>query len=658
MKRVWSSAALAAMLSMPITGRVADAAAIGRDMPPAGSVTALSVVPGSGHADVVIAVEGPSIEIIDFTLENPRRIVVDLKGTTLGIPARLYDKVTRGGITNVRMAQWKPEIVRLVLDLDGPREYSVVRGEHDVRVSVNGPDDFAAWRIGGARAAVVSDMSVTASAAAASVTAAPAAPPAPVPAVQMDPPARSEPPAKAAAPKAFEPQQPQQSQEPRISVEFQDTEIRDVIMSFSVFSGRTIVVGKGVAGLVTASIKDQPWDVALRSILQSQGLNALEDATGIITVDSYANIADRAKVEPLFTHVISVNYAKAETMANTVKSLLGAGCGGGGGVPAGGGAAAPAAAGATTCSARGSASFDEKTNTVIVTETPSRLADIESYIHDLDIRTPQVSIKAKIISVDRTGTEQLGLSYDLGSANTFSNQLVTRFIDAAGTQPVTGNYRVNLSGDGLAAVANATRQYQSTSALSLIYNMTLGGFNLTSFLDALSEQQLTDVQAEPSVTTVDNKEATLFAGTNIAYLLTPPIIPGQIQAIAPQIQKQDIGITLRVTPHVTANRQVLMDVYAEQQVLQDVTVAGPTVAKRNSTNQVLVADGETAVISGLTQTQIVRDRKGIPFLMNLPGIGKLFSQSSSQERKQDLLILVTPHIVDEGEVIGPAVKRP
>jgi len=655
MKRVWSSAALAAMLSMPITGRVADAAAIGRDMPPAGSVTALSVVPGSGHADVVIAVEGPSIEIIDFTLENPRRIVVDLKGTTLGIPARLYDKVTRGGITNVRMAQWKPEIVRLVLDLDGPREYSVVRGEHDVRVSVNGPDDFAAWRIGGARAAVVTDMSVTTSAAAASVTAAPAAPPAPVPAVQMDPPARSEPPARAAAPKASE---PQQSQEPRISVDFQDTEIRDVIMSFSVFSGRTIVVGKGVAGLVTASIKDQPWDVALRSILQSQGLNAIEDATGIITVDSYLNIADRAKVEPLFTHVISVNYAKAETMANTVKSLLGAGCGGGGGAPAGGGAAAPAAAGATTCSARGSASFDEKTNTVIVTETPSRLADIESYIHDLDIRTPQVSIKAKIISVDRTGTEQLGLSYDLGSANTFSNQLVTRFIDAAGTQPVAGNYRVNLSGDGLAAVANATRQYQSTSALSLIYNMTLGGFNLTSFLDALSEQQLTDVQAEPSVTTVDNKEATLFAGTNIAYLLTPPIIPGQIQAVAPQIQKQDIGITLRVTPHVTANRQVLMDVYAEQQVLQDVTVAGPTVAKRNSTNQVLVADGETAVISGLTQTQIVRDRKGIPFLMNLPGIGKLFSQSDSQERKQDLLILVTPHIVDEGEVIGPAVKRP
>ena len=111
-------------------------------------------------------------------------------------------------------------------------------------------------------------------------------------------------------------------------MDFQDTDIRDVITSFSQFSGRTIVVGKGVTGIVTASIKNQPWDVALRSILQSQGLNALEDSNGIITVDSYTNIADRAKVEPLYTHVISVNYAKAEIMAATVKSLLGAGCGG------------------------------------------------------------------------------------------------------------------------------------------------------------------------------------------------------------------------------------------------------------------------------------------------------------------------------------------
>jgi type IV pilus assembly protein PilQ len=665
------------MLSVPLAGRAAGVAATDRDRPPANSVTALSIVPGSGRADVVIAVDGPAVEIIDFVLENPHRIVVDLKGATLGMAPRLYDKISRGGITNIRIAQWKPEIVRVALDLDGPHEYTVVKGDHDVKISVNGRADFAAWKIGAQpRATLLAD-----GAGIAPVAMAPAQAPVPALAVPSAPPIANAPakaektekidaPVNATRSRAREPQPQQQSNEARISVDFQDTEIRDVVTSFAVFSGRTIVVGKSVTGLVTANVKDQPWDVAMRSILQSQGLSAVEDpATGILTVDSYINIAARAQVEPLFTRVITVNYAKAETMANTVKALLGAGCGGqvpgaapGGAAGAAAAAAAaaasgaPPAAGSVTCSARGSATYDEKTNTVIVTQTQDRLNDIESYIHDLDIRTPQVSIKAKIISVDRTATEQLGLSYDLGSATTFQNTLVTRFLDPAGTQPVAGNYRVNLAGDGFAGVANATRQYQSSSALSLIYNMTLGGFNLTSFLDAMSSQQLTDVQAEPSVTTVDNKQATLFAGINIAYLLTPPIIPGQIQSVAPQVQSQNIGITLTVTPHVTANRQVLMDIYAEQTVLQTITVAGPNVSKDNSTNQVLVGDGETAVISGLTQTQIVKNKTGIPLLMDLPGIGKLFSQTDSKETKQDLLILITPHIIDEGEVIGGGKK--
>jgi type IV pilus assembly protein PilQ len=680
MKRVWRSAALAAMLLVPLSGRAAGVAATDRDRPPANSVTALSIVPGSGRADVVIAVDGPAVEIIDFVLENPHRIVVDLKGATLGMAPRLYDKISRGGITNIRIAQWKPEIVRIALDLDGPRDYTVVKGDHDVKISVNGRADFTAWKIGAQPRATA----LAGGAGFASAAAAPAQTPAPALAVPSAPPManapataenaekteKMDPPVNATRSRAREPQPQQQSTEARISVDFQDTEIRDVVTSFAVFSGRTIVVGKSVTGLVTASVKDQPWDVAMRSILQSQGLSAVEDpATGILTVDSYINIAARAQVEPLFTRVITVNYAKAETMASTVKALLGAGCGGSvpGAAPGGAAGAAAAAAaaaasgaapvaGSVTCNVRGSATYDEKTNTVIVTQTQDRLNDIESYIHDLDIRTPQVSIKAKIITVDRTASEQLGLSYDLGSATTFQNTLVTRFLDPAGTQPVAGNYRVNLSGDGFAGVANATRQYQSSSALSLIYNMTLGGFNLTSFLDAMSSQQLTDVQAEPSVTTVDNKQATLFAGINIAYLLTPPIIPGQIQSVAPQVQSQNIGITLTVTPHVTANRQVLMDIYAEQTVLQTITVAGPNVSKDNSTNQILVGDGETAVISGLTQTTITKNKTGIPILMDLPGIGKLFSQTDSKETKSDLLILITPHIVDEGEVIGGGKK--
>ena len=124
-------------------------------------------------------------------------------------------------------------------------------------------------------------------------------------------------------------EEPQQSQEKHITWSGQDAHIRDVIQMFAQYGGRSIVVGKSVEGLVTAEIKDQPWDIALKYILSAQGLAAIEQSNGMIIVDSYANIAEQAKVEPLQTRVIQVNYAKAETMAGTVRSLLGAGCGGG-----------------------------------------------------------------------------------------------------------------------------------------------------------------------------------------------------------------------------------------------------------------------------------------------------------------------------------------
>ncbi len=139
MRRVFQLAAIAAALTIGV--RSAAAA----DTPRApSSVTALSVVPAAGRAEVVVAVDG-TVDVVDFTLDNPRRIVIDFRGATLTMPPKFYDKISRGGITNVRLAQTKPEVVRLVLDLDGPRDYSVVRGEREVRIAVSGPDQFAAW---------------------------------------------------------------------------------------------------------------------------------------------------------------------------------------------------------------------------------------------------------------------------------------------------------------------------------------------------------------------------------------------------------------------------------------------------------------------------------------------------------------------------------
>ncbi len=459
------------------------------------------------------------------------------------------------------------------------------------------------------------------------------------------------------------PAAPSPFEQPRITVTYEkDTEIRDVIASFAAFANKTIVAGSGVAGTKIGymEIKDKPWDVALSAVLGSVGLTAIEDTTGIITVDSYKNLSDRQAQEPLVSQIVPVNYAKAATLSKTISDLLSAGCGKSGGAapaaaPAAGGgegaAAAPSAGGAAISTAgcgRGSVAIDDKTNSLIITETQARLNDVMGFIKDLDVRTPLVAIKAKIIAVDRTGTEQLGISYDLGTATTFQNSLVPRIVN---NTVVPGDFRVDLTGDAFAGVANATRQYKTGSAINLIYNMALGGYNLTSFLDALSQEQLSDIQAEPSTTTLDNSKATLFSGSTLSYLLTPPVPAGQLNSVAPQIQTKEIGITLEVTPRVTANRMVNLTVSAVQEQLVQITAAGPNTNKRNSVNEVLVADGETAVIGGLTQTQVSKNRTGIPLLSSLPFIGRLFSQTDTVERKQDLLILITPHILDDGEVI-------
>lgn len=652
MRRVFYLAAMMAALTVGARG-----ASAALETPRAlAAITGLRVVPAAGGADVVIAVDG-AVEVIDFTLANPRRIVLDFRGATLALPARFYDKVSRGGITDVRIAQYRADIVRLVLDLDGPHEYSVVRGDREVRVAVSGPDQFAAWYLGNAARAA-------AAAPPPSAQSAPAAP------VAIMPPAQP----AAAKPAAIKPvEQPAAAnptalavvQQPRITVTYEkDTEVRDVVASFAAFANKTIVAGAGVASTKVGymEIKDKPWDVALAAVLQSVGLTAIEDASGIITVDSHKNISERQAQELLVSQIVPINYAKASTLAKTIADLLNAGCSKTGGanapspqapvaasaVPPSGDAAAGSTIATSGCG-RGSVATDEKTNALIITETQTRLNDVMGFIKDLDVRTPLVAIKAKIIAVDRTGTEQLGLSYDLGSTKAFQNKLMPRY--GSGGAAVPGDFRVDLSGTAFSGIANADRSYKSNGAISLIYNMALGNYNLTSFLDALSQQQLSDIQAEPSTTTLDNTEATLFAGQTISFLLTPPVPAGQVNTVAPQIQTKEIGITLRVTPRVTANRQLNLSVDAIQEQFLGSTAAGPETAKRSAHNEVLVADGETAVIGGLTQTQVSKSRSGIPVLSSLPVLGRLFSQTDTVERKSDLLILITPQIIDDGDVV-------
>jgi type IV pilus assembly protein PilQ len=570
------------------------------DTPPAAQVTAVSVVPTPGHAEIVIALDGAA-EVRDFMLRGPDRLVIDVVGATLHRSGTAYDGIQRGGIKDIRYSQFRPDVVRIAIYLDGARDYRLEKGSDAVRVRFGADQSFLAWS-----------------------SAAPADLEPPVgrgtlvqPAPEVSPPAEA---ASRAASSALPPA-------PRITVTWDRASIADVVAGFAAFSGKTIVLGKDVKGEVTAEIRNQPWTEAFAAVLATQGLQAIELPGGIIRVDTPAALASLDSTEPLTTRMIPVNYASAGQLLPSVKSIL---------------------------TKRGAAVSDTTTNSLIVTEVRSRISEVQDFVKSLDFRTPQVSIQAKIIFVDRTNIEDLGLKYDFGAVHQgdgpFFNKLVPRTDPATG-DPFGSNV-VDLTGEGVAGMANANATITG-AALNLVWTTAIGGFRFTNFLDALQSVELADVQAEPSITTVDNRMANIVVGEEVPvrivdYGATAGGV-GQQQAKA-TVSFRETGIKLNVTPHVTNNRQILMQVAAERSNVRLLALSdlGFTIQKQAAQNQLLVNDGETAVIGGLTVTTITKNKSGIPLLIDLPIIGKLFGFSHTEEQRQDLIILITPRIIDEG----------
>jgi type II secretory pathway component GspD/PulD (secretin) len=267
----------------------------------------------------------------------------------------------------------------------------------------------------------------------------------------------------------------------------------------------------------------------------------------------------------------------------------------------------------------------------------------------MDLRQPQVNIKAKIILVDRTALEGLGLRYDLGGQTQFFNDLV-QGRDPTDPTGTTSGGSVALGGNMISAIANATARIPD-AALQLVYSTAIGNFDFTTFLEALQTVSLLDVQAEPSASVLNNRTANLTAGTQVPIRVIDAS-SGSTNGAFPKatVRIQETGIILNVTPQVTANGQIQMRVHVENSDVQDLGGdIGPVFPRQSVDNEVLVGDGETAVMGGLTQTSVRVAKSGIPLLVDLPLIGKLFGVTQRTESKRDLLILITPHIIDDGQ---------
>ena len=651
-----------------------------------GRVNGLAVRPGAKGAEVVISLEGAK-RVRDFVLTSPHRVVVDIDGVTLGMPARRYDRTDRGGIVDVRWSQFNKSIVRVVLTLDRKRSYRVAYDSGSITISVDADSGaaFAAWPARGASAvakaepakqeppkpetpAVERDPASVVGATTLTEQALVAEPqgdarlPAPAPEPRYETVAPQVTTQEAMASTRRErPAMQQRIQQPRISVAWSNADIREVLAQFAAFSGRTIIVGRGVEAVITAEILDQPWDVAMAAVLASQGLAATEDLSGIIVVDTYQNIAARRSSEPLATRTIRLNYSRSGSVAENLRQRLTRDCSRHQGSnlrqgPLGEPATPQGQVGLTvisadpSCPVRGAVTADTLTNSISITDVPGALTELVNYARSLDIRQPQVAIKAKIVLVDRTSLEALGLKYDIGTRDHFFNTLLPR-LDSTGT-PVQGAGRFLLGGNALAGIANASAQIPN-SALQLVYSAALGRFDFTTFLEALQETSLLDVQSEPSVVALNNRTARLQAGTEVPIRVIEANSGGSDQGFPrATVQLRQTGIILDVTPQITANRQIIMRVVAENSDVQfqssDVGAVFPT---QRIENELLVADGETAVMGGLTQTRVNVTKSGIPILVDLPLIGRLFGVTRREETKRDLLILITPHIVDEGQLV-------
>jgi type IV pilus assembly protein PilQ len=551
-------------------------------------VTGLSVSPVADRTEVVIMVDG-NVSPRHFMLDDAR-LVIDLTGVTQSPRFDLRD-LNRGGIRELRVAPFQPNVARIVIALNARVPYEFVRESDRIRISFpNRGGAFEAWThaLGGA----VPVMNTAAAA------------PAPMP-------------------EATRRQQVQQQQRP-ISVIFSAEPLINVLGLFGEYAGRNIVAEPEVQMRpITAELRSMPWDQALEAILEQNNLIMRELSSGVLIVEDASRAQARLSTEPTLTQAFPIQYISADSIRVAVQGLL---------------------------TEVGRVTVNTASNALLVTDVRSAMERVRDIIPQLDVRTPQVDITATIAFIDRSTLEAMGVVYDLKDSrgSQFSRLVEGQAPGPDGRMEPVSTDIVMLGGNSVAALGNANFRV-AAPALEIVSTLVLGRHSLISFIEALQTVSLSDIQAKPVLRTMDHRLATIQVGEETPIRVVDAGAGVGAGAGAPRatVEMKQTGVILEVTPHITGN-QVLLDLRAERSnVAAAPSDVGVIFQTQNARTQVLVNDGETVVIGGLTIIEKTRSRAGIPLLMDLPVIGALFRNERTTENKRDLLIMVTPHIVRE-----------
>lgn len=405
-----------------------------------------------------------------------------------------------------------------------------------------------------------------------------------------------------------------------ISLNFQDISVRTVLQIVADYNGFNLVTSDTVAGNITLRLDGVPWDQALDIILKVKGLDKRMEGNILMVAPSDELAAREARdlqaqqqveeLAPLYSEYVQVNYAKAAEFAALIKNEEN-----------------------SILSLRGSVSVDERTNTLLIRDTATSIEDIKRMVSVLDIPVRQVIIESRMVTVKDNINEELGIRWgvtDTGSDSSTSGSLTGADNAGNGIIPsLSDRLNVNLP------VANPA------GSIAFQVARLADGTILDLELSAMEKENKGEIIASPRITTANQKEAYIEQGVEIPYQEA-----ASSGATSTQFKKAVLSLT--VTPHITPDDRIILDLVVTQDTVSDVSNGtAPAIDTQRIGTQVLVNNGETIVLGGIYQQQIISSVSKVPVLGDIPYFGWMFRNSSNFNEKKELLIFVTPRIVTE-----------
>lgn len=382
------------------------------------------------------------------------------------------------------------------------------------------------------------------------------------------------------------------------TLNFQNAEVTSVLNFLADYGQVNLVTAPQVEGNVTLSLKNVTWQQALDILTKTYNLTAIKEKSYIRVLPTedwmkesqleQQHASQQNAIVPLESRIIDVDNAQAADLVAAVKSLL---------------------------SQRGGVEIDVRTNSLIVQDIPSNLTKVEAFVKELDRETAQIRISTQLVEVSSVALQEIGVNWDI----------LTSKKKADGTQ-----------------YDSETRMLGADKVLDPIIDFTFGtiqdGWNLQAKIAALISDGRGRILAHPVITTVDNKEARIQMGQKIPVKL----FDGSGNVV---IEYEEVGTILRVTPHITSENRILMHLRPERSTYE-FDPNGLIINTNNAETNVVVDNGQTVVIGGLTTQDLIETEVGVPILKDIPIIGYLFKYTKKRVENRDLVIFVTPTIVE------------